>query len=404
MSDQHKRLVKDKILDENTFVRAVFSGRRRGHAIPWNRVIVRPVLIKHRRHLQFSYFDAQRDITKNYVGAEAVEKLDELLSLPFRNIALQTTDHDLQIQVTKKGKVIIHQHEPPEPRELPSLRHDQRKNLLLPVDKPDPFLHKIGVMTDEGKVRTSMQKKFRQINEFLERLVETGELEKFDQSPLTIVDCGCGSANLTFAVYHYLNHVLGKPTHLTGIDINEDVLRKQAEQSRALGWHNLSFRATKIIDFQPPTPPDIVLALHACDTATDEALAQGVKWQSRMILSAPCCHHHLQQQLARQPAPPQFKSMLRHGVLKERLGDILTDTFRSLILRIMGYRTDVVEFVSTEHTGKNLMIRAIKSGRLGNPQAIQEYKDLKEFWHVTPYFEQLLQTELGPFLIDTSRT
>ena len=395
MSEQHHRLVKDKILDENTFVRAVFSGRRRGHVVPWNRVVVRPVLVKGERRVQFSYFDAKKDITKNYAGAQVGVKLDELFVLAFKNITLQSTGDDLQVQITKKGKVLIHRHELPEPRELPSLQHDRRKNLLLPANKPDPFLHQIGVMTSEGKVRASMQKKFRQINEFLECLAGTGELEKFYQSPLTVVDCGCGNAYLTFAVYYYLNHVLGMPTRLTGIDTNEDILKKQAEQSRALGWRDLSFQVSRIADFQPATPPDIVLALHACDTATDEALAQGIKWQSRLILSAPCCHHHLQQQITRQSAPPQFIPVLRHGVLKERLGDILTDTFRSLILRIAGYRTDVVEFVSTEHTGKNLMIRAIKSGQVGNPQAVQEYRALLEFWQVTPYLAQLLKVELG---------
>jgi hypothetical protein len=139
----------------------------------------------------------------------------------------------------------------------------------------------------------------------------------------------------------------------------------------------------------------MVLALHACDTATDEALAQAVKWQSQMIFCVPCCHHHLQQQLTIQKAPSPFKPVLRHAIFKERWGDILTDSFRSLILQIMGYRTDVVEFVSTEHTSKNLMIRAIKSGKPGSRQAIQEYKQLTELWQVKPYLGQLLGKELS---------
>ncbi len=404
MSEQHKHLVKDKILDENIFVRAVFSGQRRGHTVPWNRVVVRPVAVRGQRRVQFSYFDAKKDITKNYGGAQVAARLDELLALPFKNITLQTSSDDFQIQVTKKGKVIVHRHKLPEPRELPSLQHDRQKNLLLPADQPDPFLHQIGVMTSEGKVRANMQKKFRQINEFLACMVGTGELEKFDQSPLTIVDCGCGNAYLSFGVYYYLNHVLGMPARLTGVDSNKDVLQRQTEQSRALGWRDLSFEVARIVDFQPAAPPDIVLALHACDTATDEALAQGVKWHSRLILSAPCCHHHLQQQITRQSAPPQFRPVLRHGVLKERLGDILTDTFRSLILRILGYRTDVVEFVSTEHTGKNLMIRAIKSGQAVQEYAVHEYRALKEFWQVTPYLEQLLEAEIGSLIDETSKS
>jgi hypothetical protein len=139
-----------------------------------------------------------------------------------------------------------------------------------------------------------------------------------------------------------------------------------------------------------------VLALHACDTATDEALAQGVKWQSDMIFSAPCCHHHLQQQMNLQTSPSLFAPIMRHGALKERLGDIVTDSFRALILQIMGYRTNVAEFVSTEHTGKNLLLRSIRTTQPGNNQrAIQEYQALKDFWQVEPYLEKLLERELS---------
>ena len=135
----------------------------------------------------------------------------------------------------------------------------------------------------------------------------------------------------------------------------------------------------------------MVLALHACDTATDETLAQAIKWDSEMIFVAPCCHHHLQAQLAQQPSPAPFSTIMKQGPLKERLGDILTDNFRTMILQMMGYRTDIVEFVSTEHTGKNLLIRAIKTPHPVNPKIIQEYEALKQFWKVEPYLEQLLK-------------
>jgi SAM-dependent methyltransferase len=394
--DNYKQLIKNHILDEATFIRAVFSGRQRGHVVPWDRVIVRPVLVKNKRHIQISQFDSKKDITKNYTAAQIAEKLDELLDVPFKSVQVQTGDENFQIQITKKGKAILHRHKAPKQQKMPSLRHDRRKNLLLPGDKPDPFLQKIGIMTKEGKVRADKQGKFRQINEFLRLLIEAGELEKIDQSPLNIVDCGCGSAYLTFAVYHYLNHVLDLPTRMIGIDVNKDLLARRTKQSQDLGWQDLSFQATSIIDFQPTARPNIVLALHACDTATDEALAQGVKWQSDMIFSAPCCHHHLQQQMNLQTSPSLFAPIMRHGALKERLGDIVTDSFRALILQIMGYRTNVAEFVSTEHTGKNLLLRSIRTTQPGNNQrAIQEYQALKDFWQVEPYLEKLLERELS---------
>lgn len=245
-------------------------------------------------------------------------------------------------------------------------------------------------MAKNGKIKANMQSKYRQINEFLKLIDETLEPKKLDKSSFSVVDFGCGNAYLTFATYHYLTHILEIPTHLIGVDVKTDLLQKHIEHSRTLGWTNLSFQSVKIEDFEPARPVDIVLALHACDTATDEAIAQGIRMQSQFIFSAPCCHHHLQQQLDQQPLPLEFRSVLRHGILKEHLGDILTDAFRASILRMMGYKTDVVQFVSAEHTPKNLMIRAVKSVSPVNPKFVQEYKDLKNFWKVTPYLEHLL--------------
>ena len=293
--DDYKPLVKQNILNADTFVKATFSGRQRGRELAWKQVVARPVLIKDERQLQVSHFDDRQDMTKNFADAQIEDKLDELLSLPFKNITVQTTQQRIHVQITKKGKAIVHQHKEAAPQCVPSLEHNRQKNLLLPADTPDPFLYTTGIMTQDGRVRANMQKKFRQINEFLQRIVETGELEKLEQSPVQIIDCGCGSGHLTFAVYHYLNHVLNLPAALTGVDVNESLLQKQSELGQKLNWENLHFAASPIVDYQPDVAPSMVLALHACDTATDEALAQAVKWQSRMIFSVPCCHHHLHQ-------------------------------------------------------------------------------------------------------------
>jgi SAM-dependent methyltransferase len=395
MSDDHILLIRSQVLDQDTFIRATFGGRQRRSDLVWKRVVLRPVAIKGQRHIQFSYLDERKDITKNYAGLHAEHKLDELLTLAFKNVHLQTTEGDIQIQITKKGKAIIRRHPVSGGRALPSLQHDRQKRNPLPDNRPDPFLQAIGIMTQGGKVRASKRKKYQQINQFLKLVVETGALEKTDGAPLSVVDCGCGNAYLTFAVYHYLNHVLGLPTRVVGVDVQEELIARQAEQGRTLGWDGLTFQVSEIIAYQPAAPPDLVLALHACDTATDEALAQAVRWQSRMIYSAPCCHHDLQRQMSQQALPPQVRPLARHGILKERLGDILTDGFRALILRMLGYRTDVIAFVSTEHTDKNLMIRAIKAGKPGNPQAMREYEGLVRFWQVKPYLAQLLEEELS---------
>lgn len=385
-------------LNDEDFIKATFSGQHRDKTVPWIKVIVRPVLVQGKKHLQFSYFDAKKDITKNYRDDEAAEMLDTLLAIEFRNIHVQTTHNMLDVTITQKGKAIIHNAKTVKQPQATNLSHDRQKNVLLSADDAAPFLKAVGIMTEDGRIRADMQSKFRQINEFLKLVQQTGALETFNTLPLHVVDCGCGNAYLTFAFYYYLNSVLHIPTQLTGIDVNNELLTRHAEKSLRLGWSDLTFQTTSIIDFQPEVPPEIVLALHACDTATDEALAQGIKWQSKVIISAPCCQHHLQKQLDHQPAPNPFAPVERHSILKERLGDILTDTFRALILRILGYQTDVVQFVSSEHTAKNLMIRAVKSLKVGDARFVREYQELKDFWNVTPYLEELLGEDFTKLL------
>jgi hypothetical protein len=178
-----------------------------------------------------------------------------------------------------------------------------------------------------------------------------------------------------------------------GVDVKADLLERHREKAKALGWERLEFQVGSIQEFETDVVPDVVVALHACDTATDEALARGIRWGSRLIITAPCCQHELQRQISRVPAPAPFRAVFRDGILGERLGDILTDAFRAAILRIMGYRTDVIQFVSTEHTAKNLMIRSVKTGSTGNPRATEEYSALKRYWNVTPYLERLLDED-----------
>jgi SAM-dependent methyltransferase len=384
---EYKEQVKRLVLDEQIFVRLTIKGQSQDAGTPWRQVIVRPVLIKNERYLQFSYFSQKQDITRNYRGSEASQKLDEILALPFSTIVVQSMIEDLRVQITHKGKVILHRDKATRVGREPHLAHDLSKKLPLPADKPDSFLQATGIMDDQGRVRPSMQGKFSQINEFLKLLEHTGELERFEKTPVRILDCGCGSAYLAFAAYHYLNNMHGIPAHLTGIDTNATLIQKDNKQSEELGFTHACFEKSAIIEYVPQESPDIVLALHACDTATDEAIYQGIVSESRLIMCAPCCHHHLHGQLR---AVKPFTPVFQDGILKQRLSDILTDTFRALVLRIMGYKTGVVEFVSPEHTGKNLMIRAVRRSQRDRARYVQEYLDLKTYWGVTPYLETLL--------------
>lgn len=386
MPESYRETMKESVLDEATFVRLTLKGKQPKQEVPYRRIVVRPVLIKGERHLQFSYFTEKQDVTKNYRDTPAEEKLDEALALPYSLLQLETTQENLEVQITKGGKPIFHRTKQAEDKRLPDLSHDHSKAIPLPAGKPDAFLQRLGIMDQQGRVLPSMQDKFSQINEFLKLMEHTGELQKLT-SPVNILDCGSGSSYLSFAVYHYLNNVLGIPSTLTGIDVNEDLIEKSNAQGAELGYSDICFRRSAIIDYKPDPKPDIILALHACDTATDEAIAQGILNDALLILCVPCCHHDLHEQI-RTISP--FKPVLQQGILKKRLADILTDTFRTLALRIMGYKADVVEFVSSEHTDRNLMIRAVKSTRQGSVEALREYNALKEFWGVVPYVEKLL--------------
>jgi len=388
MTQDYRESIKELVLNEETFLRLMLKGQLRGQEISWRRVVVRPVLIKHKRHLQFSYFDAKQDITKNYRGKEAEEKLAEVLTLPFSSIAVQSTIEDVHVQISKDGKAIFSRSKPAKTVEQPNLSHDARKKLLLPADRPDTFLQAIGIMNEQGKVLASMQDKFAQINEFLKLLEHTGELAHFEKRPVHVLDCGCGSAYLSFATYHYLNDVKGIPVQLTGVDTNGQLIEKSNLHSRELGFEQVCFEKAAIIDYEPVVPPDIVLALHTCDTATDEALVQGIVSQAHLILCVPCCHHELHEQMR---AVAAFRSVWQHGILKKRMADIVTDALRAQVLRLMGYKTDVVEFVSSEHTDRNLMIRAVRRAKAGDERMMEEYRELKEFWGVVPYLERLLR-------------
>lgn len=390
MSDDYREVVQAVVLEPQAFVRATFSGQQRSEPLEWVRVTLRPVAIKGVRHIQFAYYDAKKCITKNYTGTEVATNLTHLLALGFKNVHVASTQEELQIRFDKAGAPHMHRTRVSGAPEAVTISHDRQKDLLLPEGKPDPYLQAMGFMTANGNVKADKQKKFRQVNEFLKMIAQTGELSKFTTPIIEVIDCGCGNAYLTFGVYHYLNQVLGRRASLIGIDVRGELLTKHRETAQSLGWDRLTFEAGAIADFVPARPPDITLALHACDTATDEALAQGIRWGSKLIIGVPCCHHHLQEQIGRQGAPDLFRPVFRHGILAERQGDLLTDSFRALILRIMGYQTDVLQFISPEHTAKNVMIRAVRSDVPAPAEFVEEYRKMKEYWNVTPYLETLL--------------
>jgi hypothetical protein len=278
----------------------------------------------------------------------------------------------------------------------PAESHNPVKDVPLPEGQADRVLEAMGILTRDGHVRPALRAKWTQINEFLRQLthaVEEAGLRSLGRA-MEILDCGCGSSYLTLAAHHYLNDVLGIPAHILGVDVNEEVIRTSIARSERLGAEGLTFACDRI--GAVAARPDIVLALHACDTATDDALAQAILGEARVVLSVPCCHHYLNDQVRPDGPAEVLRPLLRHGILQQRTADLVTDAFRALILRLMGYRTDVIEFISPEHTARNLMIRAIRGAPAGDPALVSEYREMRRFWGVTPYLEAAL-TRAGAF-------
>ncbi len=370
------------ISDQDNFVRAVFSGRRRNMQTQYERIDIRPVQLKDGLKLQLVMSEEKQDTTKN-IDIDG-SKILELLNGGYANILVEFTTGSYSLRITKKGEALIHEAKVVFER---SVNHDRTKDRLL--DASDPFLIEVGISDHKGSIKPSMQDKYRQVEEFL-RILEPALPEKKEK--FSIVDLGCGHAYLTFATHQYLRKS-GVDAHVIGIDVRENSRDRNNAIAKKLGiTDSIEFRAEEISE-TAITTADIAIALHACDTATDDAIAWGVQHGVQLLLIAPCCHHDLQVQMQEIPEP--WPMLTRHGIMRERLGDLLTDSFRTQILKLLGYRVDAIEFVGGEHTPRNLMIRATKTGAKPEPIDIARYKEMLAQWNVNPALAQRLAKELG---------
>lgn len=393
--------VRAAVLADGELVRAVASGRRRGAEPAWRRVELRYVDLKAGRRLQVTAYDDRQAHTRNLApGTEAEQALGELLAEPFGNWHIDTTAQTLQLRVTKKGDALIYARAN-DSGQAPPRDHDRVKARLL--DPADPVLHVIGIADHEGRIKATRQAKYRQVEEFLRSLaaavegaLAAGTLPDLTPArPLRVADLGCGNAYLTFAAYAYLTGARGLPVRMVGVDVQARSRERNTDLAAQLGWGDeVSFVQGSIADADPAGPlggaPDVVLALHACDTATDEALARAARWRAPVVLAAPCCHHDLQAQLHQRGTPAPFGLVMRHGLLGERLADVLTDAVRAAIMRQHGYRVDVVQFVEAGDTPRNLLLRCVRTDSPPSPTTQAEYDDLVAAWNVQPALARLL--------------
>jgi SAM-dependent methyltransferase len=326
--------------------------------------------------------------SKNYSPHEA--PFAQLLRAGYANVLLEHTQGSLALRITKKGEALVHRESGVREQDL---SHDRTKSRLL--DATDPFLVAVGISDAKGHVKPSKMDKYKQVEEFLRLLMPTltsaisaGHIHKPTESnPLTIIDLGCGHAYLTFAAHQYLRSQ-GVAVKVIGIDVRGAARDRNNEIARQLGIERtIEFRAEEIADTTLESA-DISIALHACDTATDDAIAWTVNANAKLALIAPCCHHDIQAQMNDIPEP--WSLLTRNGIMKERLGDLLTDALRMQIMKLRGYRVEAIEFVGGEHTPRNLMIRAVKTGALADAADEAKYEQMLALWKVKPALATLL--------------
>ena len=403
--------IRARVLGEG-FMKIVQTVRRNGKTF---RISMRPVAIGGETRYQAEMVDDGQVRVKNFDANGAAEGLEEIIAQKgARDLHLMTAKGDLHVRVTRKGHVMATRSAEMD-RVVKVQPHDRVKKTPLTSFDSTALLRVIGLADGEGKIRASMRGKYDQVNEFLKVVedvlkgerVEKGEMgEKVEggEKTFTVVDCGCGKAYLTLALYFYLTQTLGMANvRVIGVDRRNDVIAsatKMAEQLDLVG--KVVFAEADLMSFDISSlgfeRADMVISLHACDTAPDEALAKGVEWKARYIVSAPCCQHELQKTIGPDANSP-FAGVLRHGILRERLCDILTDSFRAMILRILGFKTQVVEFVSPDATARNILLRAEFGVKPGQGGTVSEYLNLRDYWHVTPWLETRLSRMLEKHLV-----
>ena len=351
-----------------------------------NNVFVKPVVIKDQTLLSFVYRHSTRDVTKNFTIEDAVDQIAVLLSATFFNADLFTSAADYSLLSNKRGRTTLLK-KPASSAELPVFSHDKIKRRLIEAEN-NVYLRELGVLTADWKVRTDMQDKFRQINRYVELVEDVLKSADLPEG-FTVADMGSGKGYLTFALYDHLKKTLNHSFHMIGIELRPALTDTCNRIATLAGFGTLSFETGAIVDAWLPRV-NVLIALHACDTATDEAIYRGIAGGSEVIMVAPCCHKQIRKQM--NPQKP-LSEITRFGILEERQAEMLTDTIRAMILEAYGYRTRVFEFIATEHTPKNVMIAAIRKSTAGTPDplVLKRLEALKTIFGIkTHHLETLL--------------
>lgn len=387
---ENLRTLLEKCMIDGLYQIVISNPRKKGGV---QKLKIRPVMISGELLYQESRFIGNKVFHENRTAVQMTEAVLAAMETEFKQLEIHAKSWQATALVGKKGNVTIRQKKV-QSEKLPELMHNRKKQYILEENVPVGFLQDLGVQTADGRIVKSRYDKFRQINRFLE-LIEDVLPSLPKERTLQIIDFGCGKSYLTFAMYYYLKILKQYDVNVAGLDLKEDVIRNCNMLSRKYGYDKLQFYHGDIKDFTGADQADMVVTLHACDTATDYALDKAVKWGAKVILSVPCCQHELNRQIECEPLVDVFS----YGLIKERTAALFTDALRAQLLETEGYDTQILEFIDMEHTPKNIMIRAVKRGRKAEDDAEKEYRlhkrektaVLMEFLQVQPTLQKLLQ-------------
>lgn len=352
------------------------------------KIKIRPVLIKNELLFQETLYRGTQVFHENFSCEDMEKRIEKYLTENFKQGDFQGASMQATVLVSKKGKMTIKTKQVQKQniqRDLSELSHNREKQYILQEGKPVDFLVGLGVQTPEGKITKNRYDKFRQINRYLEFIEDVLDKLPKDRT-IRIIDFGCGKSYLTFAMYYYLHVLQGRDILVTGLDLKKDVIAQCNELAVKCGYDKLSFEVGDISTYNGSDAVDMVVSLHACDTATDYALEKAVKWGAKVIMAVPCCQHEVNRQIASKELQP----LLKYGLIKERISALITDAVRANLLEEQGYDTQILEFIDMEHTPKNLLIRAVKKEGEAKMQQKNNIDKTMEFLHIQPTLQSLL--------------
>ena len=370
----------EKSINEDFISAVISSPREKGDTV---KIKVRPIKKKDEILFQFEEFRNNQAFHKNMDADAAVAYLESQMN-KFKQMQMETRQMRYQVMISKKGKMTIQKKHQAGEAKAVDMSHNRSKHYILEEGTKIPFLQDLGVMTRNGDIVKSKFDKFRQINRFLEFIEDILPQLPRDRE-ITILDFGCGKSYLTFAMYYYLRELQKYEIRIIGLDLKTEVIKHCNQLAEKYGYEKLKFLEGNIADYTGADEVDMVVTLHACNTATDFALAKAIGWKAKVILSVPCCQHELNEQMENEILSPIFS----YGLIKERMAALFTDALRAEYLKREGYDTQILEFIDMEHTPKNILIRAVYTGKKGNNE--EAIRKCEEMLHVQPTLGELLK-------------